>query len=171
MGLPYDTTDSLAEKWRAHGVTIKMIRSYIKTGDLAAEWVESQPARYAYNSLTGKNRQIFPAQGFLKILPEEVERFEVAHFTPDTSTAPETTTEADPARYLDLKREDLPEELKAAIEAWLYVKQLDTDPAIFKKELVRILGGINYGYKGKTLDRIATVANPYKDAGTPRRNE
>ena len=73
------------------------------------------------------------------------------------------------APYLDAKRPDYPRELAAAINAWLYVVKLGPLPANFKKELREILR-IN-GCKGEALERIATVANPHKDKGTPRRSE
>lgn len=97
----------------------------------------------------------------------EVERFEIEHFT--TDTPPETTTTPDPERYLDLHREDLPEELKAALESWLYVQRLGTSPAEFKQELRRVL--TQKGITGAANERIATVANPHKRAGTPKRIE
>jgi hypothetical protein len=101
---------------------------------------------------------------------EEVQRFEAEHFTmPDTPTATTTPTEPDPDHYRDLHREDLPEELKAALDAWQYVKRLDTPPAEFKKELRRVL--TQNGITGAANERIATVANPHKKAGTPKRTE
>ena len=70
--------------------------------------------------------------------------------------------------YLDSGRPDYPRELAAAIEAWQFVVRLDPLQASFKKELREFLR--IKGWKGGTLGRIATVANPYKDKGTPRRS-
>lgn len=56
-------------------------------------------------------------------------------------------------------------ELAAAIDAWEYVVKVNQNPREFRKDLVNYLK--REGFSKEAVQRIATVANPYKDGGNP----
>uniref|UniRef100_C6E2B7 Uncharacterized protein n=1 Tax=Geobacter sp. (strain M21) TaxID=443144 RepID=C6E2B7_GEOSM len=89
-----------------------------------------------------------------------IDAFDMAEFVLENAPS------SDP-KYLDTNRADHPVELAAAIRAWEYAVDLDGDPSCFKMELKEYLR--IQGFSAEAINRISTVANPYKRQGAPKR--
>jgi hypothetical protein len=180
--LEWYTVKQLSRKWN---LDEDDIQHFIDSGKLKqskrvkdrsgyAWWIEDEPNRASEYENPGMELKLF-----LYIRSQEVERFQKQHDQgpqlkklENKEGCLENGNNHEPQSkmpdYLNKDHPHYSKELHAAVKAWVYAVEMDPDPKIFKKivkEYLRIKR-----FKVGEIERIATVVNPHKASGAPKKD-